>query len=360
MRSLIILLLASWISLAARGGDGHRGEIVVKHFLAPSIKGNHGGEDPMRSVSVYLPAGYNESRQHYPVIYFLHGFYMNDSLQLLFTSFKDLLDQAIEEKKIHPVIVVFPNSETHFKGSFYTNSALTGNWADFIGKDIVNYIDKNFRTIPNKNSRGLAGHSMGGNGALKVGMLYSEVFGSVYALSPAVLSWSNEISVENPVFRIIDTLKDETPLKKVLTNPFADTTMTGFFTVLMIDLGRTYSPSENKKPFQAKMPATYNGDNITVHDDVKKLWEQNFTLNLVDSHVKDLKSLSGLKFDWGTLEENKHIPVTCVQLEKKLDSYGVKYEAETYAGHHSDKIGGKKGRVYTAMLPFFESHLKFE
>jgi S-formylglutathione hydrolase FrmB len=360
MRPLLFFLLASCISFAARSGDIQKGEVVVRHFLAPSIKANHGGEDAMRSVSVYLPAGYNESNRRYAVIYFLHGFYMNDSLQLLFTSFKDLLDEAIVEKKIQPVIVVFPNSETHFKGSFYTNSPLTGNWADFIGRDVVNYIDNNFRTIPDRNSRGLAGHSMGGNGALKIGMLYSKVFGSVYALSPAVLNWSNEISVDNPVFKTVDTLKDESPLKDVLLNPFADTTMRGFYTVLMIDLGRTYSPAENKKPFQAQMPATYNGDKIEVHPDIKKLWEKNFTLNLVDSHVKDLKSLSGIKFDWGTEEENAHIPVTCMELEKKLDGYGVKYEAETYVGHHSDKIGGKKGRVYTAMLPFFEQHLKFQ
>ncbi|MDH7461142.1 alpha/beta hydrolase-fold protein [Chitinophagaceae bacterium 26-R-25] len=360
MRSLLVLLLATSISFAARGGDIQKGEVVVKHFLAPSIKGNRGGEDPMRSVSVYLPAGYNENKQHYPVIYFLHGLYMNDSLQLVRTSFKDLLDQAIAEKRIHPVIVVLPNSETHFKGSFYTNSSLTGNWADFIGKDVVNYIDKNFRTIPNRNSRGLAGHSLGGNGALKIGMLYSKIFGSVYALSPAILNWSNEISLENPAFRLVDTLKDETPLQPVLQNPFADTTMRGFFAVMMIDLGRTYSPVENKKPFQAAMPATYNGDQIEIHDDIKKLWEKNFPLNMVDSHVKDLKSLNGLKFDWGTEEENAHIPVTCVEFKQKLDSYGIKCEAETYVGHHMDKIGGRNGRIYTAMLPFFESHLKFD
>ena len=62
--------------------------------------------------------------------------------------------------------------------------------ADIVFKDVVNYIDQHFRTIAYRNSRGIAGMSMGANGALKIAMLYPEVFGAVYAATPATMNWS--------------------------------------------------------------------------------------------------------------------------------------------------------------------------
>jgi S-formylglutathione hydrolase FrmB len=82
-------------------------------------------------------------------------------------NFIRLLDEAIKTGKMRPMIVVAPNSDTKMQGSFYTNSSVTGNWADYIGKDVVQYMDKNFRTYPTGKAVDLCGHSMGGNGALK-------------------------------------------------------------------------------------------------------------------------------------------------------------------------------------------------
>lgn len=184
-----------------------KGKVVVEKFLAPSLQGNRGGEDPVRRLTIYLPPGYENSKQRYPVIYYLHGFGVNDSLMMKWQGFKELMDSAISIGKIKQVILVLPNSDTHFGGSFYTNSSLTGNWSDNIAKDVVNYIDKKYRTIPDKNSRGLTGHSMGGNGALKIAMLYVNVFGAVYALSPAFLGWAGDFTINNPAFKEMDSFK---------------------------------------------------------------------------------------------------------------------------------------------------------
>jgi enterochelin esterase-like enzyme len=78
---------------------------------------------------------------------------------------------------------------------------LTGNWANYIGKDIVAYMDKSFRTINARNSRRLAGHSMGDYGALKIGMLYPEVFGAVYGLSPATIGSGADFNIKDPYSR---------------------------------------------------------------------------------------------------------------------------------------------------------------
>src|SRR5580693_9043039 len=179
MRKIFVTILLISISLTISFGQNLRGTIIHARFLAVSIAGNPAGEDAVRRLTIYLPPGYYQSRQHYPVIYFLHGFNGEDSATMDDFGINKLLDSAIYIRHIKPVIFVLPNSFTKFKGSFYTNSALTGKWADYIAKDVVNYVDKHFRTIPNKSSRGISGASMGGNGALKMAMLFPDVFSSV-------------------------------------------------------------------------------------------------------------------------------------------------------------------------------------
>ncbi|MBK5278753.1 MAG: esterase family protein, partial [Bacteroidia bacterium] len=182
MKQLMLIIIYLFVSLGSLYAQRtEKGTILVEEFLAPSIQGNSGGEDPMRQVTIYLPSGYEDNKQHYPVLYFLHGFTVDDSFYMSTYRLNELLDEAIASGHIRPMILVLPNSDTKFKGSFYTNTQINGKWADYISRDVVAFIDKKFRTIPNKNSRGLAGHSMGGNGAIKIEMTNSNVFGAVYA-----------------------------------------------------------------------------------------------------------------------------------------------------------------------------------
>src|SRR6188768_2123854 len=128
----IVSLAFILAAFATFGQSSLEGKIIAQKILAPSIQNNKGGEDPLRKVSVYVPPGYSESTQRYPTIYFLHGVGVNDSLMLVWTGLKELMDKAIVSGKIQPMILVLPNSDNRFRGSFYTNSTLTGNWADFI------------------------------------------------------------------------------------------------------------------------------------------------------------------------------------------------------------------------------------
>src|SRR5512132_1810965 len=86
------------------------------------------------------------------------------------------------------MIVVLPDSKTLHNGSMYSSSVTTGDFERFISHDLVSYIDAHYRTIPNRLSRGLVGHSMGGYGATRIGMKHADVFGSLYIMSPCCLS----------------------------------------------------------------------------------------------------------------------------------------------------------------------------
>jgi hypothetical protein len=89
-------------------------------------------------------------------------------------------------------------------------------------------------------------------------------------------------------------------------------------------------------------------------------WEDNFPINMIENHLPALKSLTALKFDWGRNEEFSHIPFTALQFSKKLESYGIPHFAEEYLGDHGNRLGGFAGRVFTEMLPFFDSFLQFK
>jgi enterochelin esterase-like enzyme len=67
------------------------------------------------------------------------------------------------------MIVVLPDSKTVHNGSMYSSSVTTGDFERFIARDVVAYTDARYRTIPERASRGLVGHSMGGYGATRIG-----------------------------------------------------------------------------------------------------------------------------------------------------------------------------------------------
>jgi pimeloyl-ACP methyl ester carboxylesterase len=355
----ILLLFLLVNNLCAQ--NTKKGKVFVEKFLAASLQGNFAEEDAMRRMTIYLPPDYEATNKRYPVIYFLHGFLENDSLSMARLRFDTLIDRAILNGHMRSVILVLPNSDNTFGGGLYTNSSLTGNWADFIAKDVVNYVDKKFRTISDKRSRGLAGISGGGYGVLKIGMIYPDVFSAVHAISPGLLGWGGEFTIHNPFFKGLDSFKNEFTSRQINESLEKGDPefFKKFYTKLLADLARTYSPNQDTRPLSADLPVTYLGDSMIINQKVKKLWEDNFPINMIEGHLPALKSLNALKIEWGRNDEIPHIPVTCLQFSKKLEANKVKHFAEEFLGGHGDKVAGLDGIIYTEMLPFFDAYLDF-
>jgi pimeloyl-ACP methyl ester carboxylesterase len=99
---------------------------------------------------------------------------------------KESMDGQIANGEVQEMIVVIPNAVHFLGGSWYRNSPLTGNWEDFIVRDVVEFLDSHYRTIRSAEGRALAGHGMGGTGALELGMKHPDVFTCVFAMSPAL------------------------------------------------------------------------------------------------------------------------------------------------------------------------------
>jgi len=331
-------------------GQSSTGKVVYDRLFSQGLE-NSGGEEPTRRVSIYLPSGYANTTDKYPVIYYLHGITQRDSTLIAKRGIDKLLDKAIANGKIKPVIFVMSDQYTLYRGSFYTNSSLTGKWSDFTAKDLVTYIDQNYRTISNRDSRGIAGHSMGGHGAIKLGMLYPDVFSNVYALSPYVLDLEGDYGIEGEAFK--DAQRIET----------RDTLIDGYKNLnanAVVAAGRAFSPNPNKPPFYADLPYSYDGDSLIVNFKVLDLWKKNLPNEMISDYADNLKKLKALKFDWGRDDFFTHIPITNRVFSEKLEELGIDHFAEEYNGSHIDKVYTDDGRFMNDMLPFFNMYLKSE
>ena len=167
------------VAVLAATGLALEGTVIDDRVHVVSLEGNSPGDDPERDVTVYLPPGYYGSAARYPVIYLLHAY---SERHLMYRPFLPTYDAALQSDELAPAILVMPDGHNSQGGCWFTNSPSTGNWEDFIAVDLVEYVDRTYRTISEPHSRGIAGQSMGGFGAIRVAMNRPDVFGAAYSL----------------------------------------------------------------------------------------------------------------------------------------------------------------------------------
>src|SRR5690606_17733490 len=168
----------------AAAQDIARGTIERIKIHSPSIEGNLQGNSAERDVLVYLPPSYGEDEsRRYPVVYQLHGWLPGGEQWSGMIKLQESSDQAIASGNAREMIVVVPDSLTIYGGSMYSTSVTSGDFEGFIAHDLVAAIDGRYRTIAERRSRGLSGHSMGGYGTLRIAMKHPEIYSSFYAMS---------------------------------------------------------------------------------------------------------------------------------------------------------------------------------
>lgn len=176
----------SWISTFIGDYAGTRTMLYATPSRGPGTQG---------SYRLYLPPGYDANpHRRYPVIYFLHGF-TDDSREALDSGYVARIDAAIRTGVMPAAIVVAVQSPN--ASSFLDSPGVPAESA-FI-KDLIPTIDRTFRTIATRAGRAIDGHSMGGTGALRLGFKYPELFGTVSAISPAMVAGREaEIVIDDP------------------------------------------------------------------------------------------------------------------------------------------------------------------
>jgi enterochelin esterase-like enzyme len=302
-----------------------------------ALEGNLEGDAVDRDVLVFLPPSYaRENSRRYPVVYALHGY----SIGAEQWSHEIHVPQTIEgafAQGAKEMIVVLPDSKTLHNGSMYSNSVTTGDFERFIAHDVVAYIDAHYRTIPERASRGLVGHSMGGYGATRIGMKYSDVFGSLYIMSPCCLS---PRSAPNPeVDKALEAVKKP-----------EDSANLSFFARATLATAAAWSPDPKSPPLYLDLPTKDGQPQL----EVLAKWTANAPLAFIDQYVDNLRKYRGISMDVG---DQDGLRVDTAKLHDVLDKYGIMNSFEVYEGTHTSKVAD---RIQNYVIPFFSQHLCFE
>ena len=315
-----------------------------------SLEGNLEGDAADRDVFVFLPPSYSkEKHRRYPVVYALHGY----SIGAEQWTHEIHVPQTIEGAfalGAKETIVVLPDAKTAYGGSMYSSSATTGDWEKFIAHDLVAYIDAHYRTLPNRASRGLVGHSMGGYGASRIGMKHPEVFGSLYIMSPCCMSPRPAAPPSAGADKkFADAEKKFEEAVATLKSP-ADAADLPFFTKAQLATAAAWSPDPKNPPLDFDLPVR---DGVPQPEVLAK-WTANAPLAFVDQYIDNLRQYRAIAMDAG---DQDGLRWDTKKLHEILLSYGIENSFEIYPGTHTSAVAD---RFQNHVMPFFSKNLCFQ
>lgn len=354
MGSYGLLVFGSRLPAQAPMPPRMAGRIVVDTIHVAGLTGNLLGDASAQSVAIYLPPSYDSgAARRYPVLYLLHGIGGAHSDWTSPTydgmTIQATLDTLIAAGLAREMLVVMPNGRNRYGGSLYENSVVIGRWGDYIATDLVRHVDAGYRTLARRESRGIAGHSMGGYGALTMGAQHSAVFSAVYAMSPCCLDLVGDLEASNPEWRTFLTARTEIEL-------FAEMRRGNVYPVAYLAILAALSPDSSRRPLLVAPPFQLAGDRVTQAEPAYSVLKSQMYLARLDEYASALRTLRGLRFDYGVREEFSHIVLGTAQLSAGLAGRGIPHGFDVYEGTHRDQIAA---RMREAVLPFFDRTLWF-
>lgn len=334
--SIIFACLSSFsqkLEVKSNAGTSTEGEFFTRYVYSPGLENNLLGDSPLREVRIYLPPGYNDDPQkRYPVIYFLHGYTEGPGV---WNAVDGIMNTLISQGAISPMIAVCPDSKNYYGGSMYTNSYVTGNWEDFIVQDVVKYVDRNFRSLPQSYSRGIVGFSMGGYGAFKLAMKHPDIFSPAYGMSSGMLIFEDEY-LDRGLSSFITAIHADN---------FENLNWTQQFPIAS---AAAFAPNPSMK-FYGEFPVTEDGELI---DSVWQKWLKHDPNSLLPIYKDNLLKLNAIQFDCGTKDLLADIDGN-IRFSQELTNHEIDHVFETYDGVHSIY----PIRLQSKVIPFFSTNL---
>ena len=313
--------------------------VAVDHIKihGMALEGNLEGDAVDRDVIVFLPPSYQKDKhRRYPVVYALHGYSIGAEQWTHEIHVPQTIEGAFAQGA-QEMIVVLPDSKTVHNGSMYSSSVTTGDFEKFIAHDVVAYIDAHYRTLPRRESRGLVGHSMGGYGATRIGMKHSDVFGSLYIMSPCCLSARPAPNAE--MMKTLETVK--TP---------EDSAKLPFFARATLASAAAWSPDPKNPPLYLDLPIKDGAP----QPDVLAKWAANAPLAFIDQYIGNLRQYHAIAIDVG---DQDGLRTDTGKLHDVLDRYGIANSFEIYPGTHTSAVAD---RMQNYVMPFFSKNLCFQ
>ena len=306
---------------------------------APSLGDPLLGESSVQPIAVLLPYGYDANGAPYPTVYFLPGFGADHAQVARLAA--DALNR--QPKDAPPMIVVVVNGTNKLGGCFYVNSPVTGNWADYIANDVIPYVDAHFNTDPSPTARGIAGHSMGGFGAIHLALTQPDLFSHVYSMSPGLFG-DNGFENSGIDFDLLQSSAGKyadlpTYLRAVSRMNWPD------------NFAHAYASAFAPDPL-APLPHFALPD--TEGDEIYRCYQKGFGgwEEKLAEHGDSLRGLVSFAVEYGESDALAWIPDGCRHLCALLGEAGIAHQQLPFDGGHTDKL---PQRLANHMLPFFQA-----
>jgi pimeloyl-ACP methyl ester carboxylesterase len=361
------LIFGVWASLylaTCKAPVSNQGTFRIISVPAPALAGNRLADSTAQNIGVYLPPQYQNHQQRFPVVYYLGGYgdrvanyssgaYQGFDLQIA-------MDSLIVTRIVQEMIIVVISGRNRLFGSFYVNSPVSGNWEDFVVKDVVDYIDGHYRTIAQPESRGIAGHSMGGFGALNLAMRYPDRFAAVYSLSPGLFDSLG--IMDSPMFESKEIIKDFIHLQQRLWFVDPDTSLLALVhelqhgddwrLVFTAAYGMAFAPNLTKPMPHLDYPYFYQDGKLIRDDRIWRQWEDGFggIVERICRYRGNLLQLRGIVVDVGLRDEYPWIVAGCHYFHEQLNAAEIPNELVIFEGAHDEHL---RERIEAKMLPFF-------
>jgi S-formylglutathione hydrolase FrmB len=237
-----------------------------------------------------------------------------------------MLDQQFKNSEKEFILVAL-DGNNNTGGSFYVNSPVIGNWEDYVTTEHVSYIEDKYRTIAESNSRGIAGYSMGGFGALYCSLRHPDIFSSTLVFCPGIFA-------ENDLDAVMDSWKGWDDVKKCYAQAFSpDTTNTK-------DYGNILTDSD-----------------IEAKNSVWKNWMDGYSNwnTKVDDYLALNNPLKSIMITYSQEDYFKWIPGGCEYLNQILKDKNVNYSTDQFAGGHIVPDDA----IEKYFVPFFGENLSY-
>ena len=345
--------------------SGPPGRLVVLSHASKVLEGNPLGDPSTRPLHVWLPPQYDDPKQagrRYPVLFDLVGFFGSGAAHTGWRGYTENVPERaarlIQQKKMAPAIFVFPDCFTALGGNQYVNSSAIGNYADYLTRELIPFVDREFRTFASREHRGCFGKSSGGYGSMIHGMQYAKYWGAIANHSGDAFfdfvywhDWPNTLN-ELQKHRLpkrrpgrYDALKesrrpglrdgkDDGRIRRFLKSVWAKEKLsTGEgHTIMNLCMAATYDP-DPRAPNGFRVP--FNLETGEPIPERWRQWQKHDPINLVTRYRSALKSLRGIYIDCGWRDQY-HIHFGSRLLSSRLSAAGVRHTYEEFDDNHSD------------------------
>jgi hypothetical protein len=340
------------------------GRVVTLEHTSKILAQNPLGDPHVRPLQVWLPPQYDRGAgrgrgRRFPVLFDLVGYTGSGPSHTSWRSFDENVPERaarlIHNRKMGPCILVFPDCFTALGGNQYVNSSAIGRYADYLTRELIPFVDREFRTLASRDHRGCFGKSSGGYGAMLHGMKYARYWGAIANHSGDAYfdfvyrtDWPNTLNElakhrekrrrTGPIDvraegRAVADGDDDGRVRRFLDHVWKrdKLTETELHALMNLCMAATYDPDPDAE-LGFRLP--FDLETGELIDRRWRRWLQHDPIHLVGRYARSLESLRGIFVDCGWRDQYQ-IHFGARILSKRLAEHGIRHVYEEFDDTHS-------------------------